>query len=120
MPPKAHLRTGDTPTDSTSGGSAALDEKRLSNGPETAPLPPSQANDVHVQVDAPLVFTAKKRVPAASAPLQAAKDLPIEDPSARQIPLEATIRALPPQKAPKPEHPGFFQRVGRFFGSIFH
>jgi AMIN domain len=123
LPSQARLRTGDTQGDSTPAGSAstALPERKLSNGPETAPLPPSRANDVHVQVDAPLVFTARKRVPSAqAAPLQAAKDLPVEDPSARQVHLEATIQALPPEKTAKPEHSGFFRRVGRFFGSIFH
>ena len=51
---------------------------RLSNGPETAPLPPSQPNDIHVQVDVPLVFTPQEpRV--TPPPLQAAADLPVED-----------------------------------------
>lgn len=92
---------------------------RLSSGPETAPLPPSKPNDVHVQVDAPFVFTSKDRnANPLSEPLQAAKDLPVEDSPARQVHLDAVIQAPLPEKN-KPERRGFFQRVGGFFAGIF-
>jgi AMIN domain len=92
----------------------------LSNGPETAPLPPSQPNDVHVQVDAPFVFSAKDR--AAGALLQEAADLPVADSPPRQVHLDAVIQ-LPPQeeeeKKAKTGHRGFFRRVGGFLKAIF-
>jgi hypothetical protein len=92
---------------------------RLSNGPETAPLPASKPNDVHVQVDAPFVFTSKDRnANSVSEPLQAAKDLPVEDSPARQVHLDAVVQAPLPEKN-KPEHRGFFRRVGGFFAGIF-
>ena len=55
---------------------ANASEPALSNGPETAPLPQSQPNDVHVQVDAPFVFSAKDRARASAppAPVQAVKN----------------------------------------------
>lgn len=99
---------------------------RLSNGPETAPLPPSRPNDVHVQVDAPFVFTAKNRAagnaPASqTAPVQTATNLPPENSSSRHIHLDPVIELPPaPEAKPKEGHRGFFGRVKGFFSSIFH
>jgi hypothetical protein len=74
-----------------------------------------------VQVDAPLVFNAKNRAAAAALPppVQAAKDLPVDDSPARQVHLDTVIQSLPPEPQKKPEHRGFFRRVGGFFSSIF-
>jgi hypothetical protein len=103
---------------SASGTSAS--GTRLSNGPETAPLPPSRPNDVHVQVDAPFVFNAKNRAASAlPAPVQAAKDLPMEQFPEREVHLDAVVQSPPPEKPSKAEHRGFFRRVGGFFGGIF-
>jgi len=108
------------PSLSASGPSASASGTRLTNGPETAPLPPPQASDVHVQVDEQLVFTpAKKRAAnAPPAPVQAAKDLPLAESTARQVRLDTIIQSPLPEK-PKPEHRGFFRRVGGFFAAIF-
>jgi hypothetical protein len=94
---------------------------QLTNGPETAPLPASNPNDVHVQVDAPFVFSAKNRAAkSAPAPAQAPPDLPLDQSSQRQIHLDPVIQpAPPPEPQKKAEHPGFFHRVGRFFSGIF-
>ena len=97
-------------------------ETRLTNGPETQPLPPSQPNDVHIQVDAPFVFNAKGRNPGASAPpapLMAARALPVEDSLARRVHLDIVIQAPLSGPKAKSERGGFFHRVGRFFTSIF-
>ena len=102
LPAKVRIGGGETPAaaagngslGSTASGASAAGTR--SNGPETAPLPASQPNDVHVQVDAPFVFTAKNR--AASAfppPVQAAKDLPVEDSPARQVHLDAVVQSPP-------------------------
>jgi hypothetical protein len=117
------VRIGGSETPATPAVSTSADASgagtRLSNGPETAPLPASQPNDVHVQVDAPLVFTPKNRAAAAlPPPVQAAKDLPVEDSAARQVHLDAVVQAPPPEKQ-KPEHRGFFRRLGGFFAAIF-
>ena len=89
---------------------------RLSNGPETAPLPAS-STDVHVQVDAPFVFNAKQRaVPAA--PVEAARELPLDDSPQRQVHLDAIVQSPPPEQ-PKPQHRGFFGRVRGFFSAVF-
>jgi len=113
------------PEQSRIGGSAtpaspSPSDARLSNGPETAPLPASRPDDVHVQVDAPLVFTAKNRAAAAlPAPVQAAKDLPVEESPVRQVHLDTLIQAPLPPSPNKTEHRGFFRRLGGFFSGIF-
>lgn len=110
---------GGTTVEASTPAVASGSGTRLSNGPETAPLPASQPNDVHVQVDAPLVFTPKNRAAAAlPPPVQAAKDLPEEDSPARQVHLDAVVQA-PPTEKHKPERRGFFRRLGGFFAAIF-
>jgi len=146
----AHARLGGTatpaenaPPDHTSAGGGSEAAKpmttatpgaatTLSSGPETAPLPPPQPGQVHIQVDAPMVFSAKDRkakarttddrkaadpaVLAAAVPIQAAQNLPVEDP-ARQVHLGMEIQ--PPPAKPKAKHQGFFHRVGGMLSSIF-
>jgi hypothetical protein len=93
---------------------------RLSNGPETAPLPASKPDDIHVQVDAPLVFTAKNRTASPPpVPVEAAKDPPVQDSTAPLPHQDAVVQTPPPQKQETPEHRGFFRRVGGFFARIF-
>jgi hypothetical protein len=100
----------------------------LSSGPETAPLPPSQPNEVHIQVQAPFVFNAKNRpsVAPAAPPIPIVMDLPLEDSPGRRIHLDPMVQAPPQEKQEKneeakakPEHPSFFRRVKGFFASIF-
>jgi hypothetical protein len=97
----------------------ATTDTRLSSGPETAPLPATQPNDVHVQVDAPFVFNARNRPAAAPPPpVEAIRDLPLDDSPERQVHLDAIVQSPPPEKQP-PEHRGFFGRVKGFFSAIF-
>jgi hypothetical protein len=119
LPEKVRIGGSETPAAVASAGSlgAGTSGTPLSNGPETAPLPASQPNDIHTQVDAPLVFTAKNRAAAAlPPPAQAAKDLPVQDPSMRPVHLDAVIQAPQPEKQKKDEHRGFFRR---FFAGLF-
>jgi hypothetical protein len=121
LPARAQLGETSTPAAATDiAPSADSAPTTLSNGPETAPLPASQPNQVHVQVDAPFVFTAKDRAASAPpAPVQAARELPVEDSSARQLHLDAVVQPPPQEKKTKAEHRGFLHRVGRFFAGIF-
>jgi len=93
----------------------------LANSSETAPLPPTQANEIHVQVDAPLVFSAKDRAArSTAAPIQPPPDVVVDESLQRQVHLDPVIQPAPPVEPPsKSEHPSFFRRVGRFFSSIF-
>ena len=105
------------------GGAA----QTLSTGPETLPLPPSQRDDVHIQVDAPLVFHGKKSSDASPAPVVEAAKLPVMDSSARPARLDPQVQPpqVQPPPAPKPtaqenaEHPRLLRRIGRFFAAIF-
>jgi len=93
----------------------------LSSGPETQPLPPSQPEDVHITVDAPFVFHGKNGAGAARpAPIDEAAMLPVMEPSAAPIPLDARVQA-PPVQSPeaKPEHRGLLRRIKGFFAAMF-
>jgi hypothetical protein len=122
LPEKVAIGGSATPaqTSATAAGNsqAAAANAALTNGPETTPLTPAQASEAHVRVEAPLVFTpAKKRAAnVAPAPVQAVKDLPLTESTARQVRLDTVIQSPLP---PKPEHHGFFHRVGGFFRAIF-
>jgi AMIN domain len=109
---------------SESSSSENSSPTRLSNGPETAPLPPSQPNEIHMQVDAPFVFNAKDRAAGASgasdqsAAIQTAKDLPPDDSAARTARLDTVVQPPPPLPQKKPSG-GFFHRLRGFFSAIF-
>jgi hypothetical protein len=135
-PPPAPVPNANLPSKVTLGPSSARasngigapdsapSQTQLSNGSETSPLPASQPNDVHVQLDAPLVFTAKNRAPAAPpAPVEETKALPVSESPERPPHLDPVVQFPPPDKPndpqQKPEHRGFFHRVGGFFSSIF-
>ena len=92
---------------------------RLSHGPETAPMPATQASDVHVSIDAPLVFNRKDRAAKTvqPPPIDAMRDLPVEETSERQVHVDPVIQPPPPPS--KAESHGFFHRIGGFFSSIF-
>ena len=114
LPAKVRVGVGEP-----SSNTASSMGTEMSTGP-TAPVPPSQADDVHVQVDAPLVFNAKDRVHKAAPPEPPAPaNVPIDEASERQVHLDPVIQPPPPEPQPKPEHHGFFHRVKGFFSAIF-
>ena len=90
-----------------------------SSGPETRPLPPSQPDDIHVQVEAPLVFHAKKHPEAAPVPTDEIATLPVRESSAPPVYLETQVQPPPAPTQPKPERYRLLRRIKRFFTSIF-
>jgi hypothetical protein len=124
-PAKATLgsSTGSPDSKPPTASGAAPSATQLSNGPETAPLPASRPDDVHVQVDAPFVFTAKGHAPsAAPAPLEEARALPVADPSGPRIQFQTVVQPPVPQlpeKKSQAEHRGFFHRLRGFFSALF-
>lgn len=93
----------------------------FSSNSETRPLPPSQPNDIRVQVEAPLVFQAKPHS-APAAPMDEAAVLPIMAPSNHQTQLEIKIQppavqrdSVQPNSAPR----RFLRRIKGMFVAIF-
>jgi len=90
--------------------------------PETAALPASKPNDVHVQVDAPFVFRAEDlppNKPAVATPVPVPK---VELVASRDLPRAASFEldALPPpQSRSKATHHGVFGKIKGFFAGIF-
>jgi hypothetical protein len=82
------------------------------SGSETTALPASKPNDIHVQVDVPMVFRADDPPPVQAAPAKEAKLLPLRD-----MPMPASFEAV--VVPPKPSHHGFFGKLKGFFSSIF-
>jgi hypothetical protein len=108
----------------TAPGSLAEENKTLSTGPETMPLPPSDPNAVHVQVEAPFVFQAKKRTaPAATAAPTEATALPVLQPRPQPVRLEIQVQPPPaPHRTPVQSNSApqrFLQRLKGFFSAIF-
>ncbi len=97
--------------------------RTLSNGPETKPLPPSQPDDVHVQVEAPIVFEGKKHADAPAAPTEQAAAPPVTEASPRPAPPEPQVQApaaAPPAETHEASGPRrLLRRVKGFFVSIF-
>jgi len=110
------LRSVERPATAACGCPAAAPAVMLastSRPPETAPLPPSKSNAVHVQVDAPFVFNARDFAPPpAPPPIHEAQLLP---PSDLPHPAWFETVALPP---PRP-HRGVFGKIRHFFAAIF-
>jgi hypothetical protein len=115
-PPPAPILRADASPDSGAANTPVA--QTLSNGPETRPLPPSQPGEVHIQVEAPMVFHARKRPPPA--PANEAAALPAMTSSIHPVRLEAEVQP-PPAPAPseQTEHRRLLHRIGRFFGTIF-
>jgi hypothetical protein len=99
----------------------AAETKALSNGAETRPLPPSEPNAVHVQIEAPFVYRAKTRS-ATPSPTDEAAALPVT--TVRSQPAQLEIQVLPPATPPSstqsnPTPHRFLRRLKGFFSSIF-
>ena len=125
LPEKTRLGSASNSTGADPAGTAASSDPQpsqpaLSNGPETAPLPPSKPEDVHIEVEAPFVFSAKSRVPSPG--VQAAADLPVDDSSARQMRLDTVVQPPPSPASGKQatvQHRSLLRRIKGFFVAIF-
>ncbi len=103
---KASLGSASTPAENASSNAMP------SHGSETDPLPPSQPGEVHIQVDAPFVFSGRKKPAEPPAALvHEVAGLPLED-SSRQIRLETVV------EPPRIKHP-LLNRLKRFFVAVF-
>jgi hypothetical protein len=133
-PPVVEAEAQPTPTPVPAKDNANPSETvAVADNEPTASLPPDKPGQVHVQVDAPFVFSAR---PAPGGPYSVAKvrvsSLPNVyflqekvDPvvllqKKPEVSPKPEAAAVPtPQEKPK-EKKGFFGRVKGFFGSLFH
>lgn len=116
LPQKTTLASANLPSDSSVNGASS--KKTLSNGPETQAVPAGQPNDVHVQVEAPLVFHASTRTSAPPAPTAEAAALPVMQSSVPPVWLQTQVQA-PPAPEPSPERHGVMRKIKNFFAHIF-
>lgn len=108
--------------DAAAANSPSPGGQTFSSGSETRPVPASRPSDIHVQVEAPLVFQAKARSAASSAPVEEAAALPVVGPSAQQTQLKIQIQPPPaaPQQSAEPSAPRrFLRRIKGMFVAIF-
>lgn len=115
MPPSA-------PASTPSSGPPPLQVTVSVVPPETAALPPSRPNEVHVQVEAPFVFRAedaRAKDPPPPAPTREAELLPVLlSVNDRLRPALFQTAVLPPTPA-RAQHHGFFGKMKSFFAAIF-
>jgi hypothetical protein len=133
-PPIMRAEAQPTPAPAKESDTAKPAERvAVASNEPTSPLPPDRPGQVHVQVDAPFVFSARN---AAGRPYSAAKlqfsSLPnvyfvqekvdpvvlMEKPP--EVSLTAEAQAPKTEEKPKKEKRGFFGRIKGFFGSLFH
>jgi hypothetical protein len=95
----------------------------VSKAPETAPPPELAPSEVHVQVDAPLVFHAEETKPPPPPPVVTASVPPASAPAVTSPPpppAPAAASPAPAAAAPQPEKKkkkgGFFGFFARLFG----
>ena len=101
----------------------------------TSPLPPDKPGQVHVEVDAPFVFSARTgrgssygvaRIRFSSLPnvyfVQQKVDPVVLIEKRPEVSVKTVAEAPPPVPKPKPkqEKKGFLGRIKGFFGSLFH
>lgn len=86
---------------------------RSAMAPETAALPPSKPNEIHVQVEAPFVFRADDPPAPPPAPIREAELLPVSLRSA--LPQSASLSTHQIQ----PPHRRFLGRIRSFFAALF-
>jgi hypothetical protein len=94
----------------------------LSNGPEVSALPPSQPNDVHIQVEAPIVFQAKNRATAPPPPMIEVAALPVVKSSKPPVYLEAHVQppaAESEHKKTKSGGPPIIRHLKKIFSALF-
>jgi hypothetical protein len=90
----------------------------------TQPPPPVRPNELHVQVDAPMVFNASEPGPVAALEAEQLVQLPLTqlpwfspEPVAPPAIVQITIAQLP--EKPKEKKKGFFGRLRGMFAAIF-
>jgi hypothetical protein len=130
-PPRPGVMRAGAPVETQLPGHAQLADSGAAVPPkkeaETAALPPSRADEVHMRVEAPLVFRAAEVADSGGAVAAALKismyprDLRMKTPALPPAAPATVGGAEPPapMEAPPKEHKGFFGGIKGFFAAIF-
>lgn len=122
--PPGTIGKADSNAANGSVGSKTTGGETLTSGPETRPLPPTQPSDVHLEVEAPLIFHGNEKKALEPAPAEepaAAKENP--GPPHVDAQIQAPPAVAPNTPAPpatKPEHRGVLHKIKGFFAALFH
>jgi len=100
---------------------ANTSSKQTGVGTETAPLPPTKEEEIKVRVEAPIVFRGSDLPPTGSAPKAGNGAVATTNSASKTDPTAPIPKPPDPTTviAQKPEHKGFFGKIGGFFASIF-
>jgi hypothetical protein len=130
---RAEAQPGPTPPPAKDTPAAKpVDRVAIATSEPTAPLPPDKPGQVHVEVDAPFVFSARTtgrpyavaKIHFSSLPnvyfVQQKVDPVVLIEKAPEVSETARTEAPRPVEIPKKEKKGFMGRVKGFFSSLFH
>ena len=130
---RAEAQPAPTPPQENKENARPAERVMVATNNPTSATPPDHPGEVHVQVDAPFVFSAR---PSAARPYSVARlqvsTLPnvffvqeqVDPVVLKEKPPEVSLKAEAqqprPAEKPKMEKKGFLGRIKGFFGSIFH
>jgi hypothetical protein len=130
---QAQAQPSPTPVPPKDSSVNPSDKIAVASNEPTSALPPDKPGQVHVQVDAPFVFTARPatgrpysvaKVPVASLPntyfVQEKVDPVVLIEKKPEVSAKAEPVAVPKPEEKPQEKKGFMGRVKGFFGSLFH
>jgi len=103
-------------------GPAGSQAQRAAVAPEVAAPVRAKKEDLHVQIEAPLVFRGSDRTRTATTASNMPPGSPAK-PNAAPTPAPAPApqpKAVAQKPESEKEHRGFFGKVKGFFSSIFH
>lgn len=131
---RAEAQPGPTPSPTKDQSATSLGEHvAVATSEPTAPLPPDKPGQVHIEVEAPFVFSAKAangrpssvaRIHFSSLPNVYFLQQKVDPIVLMEKPTEVSVKTVAetprPVEKPKKEKVGFLGRIKGFFGSLFH
>jgi len=130
---RAEAQPGQEPLPKDQPSIGPVEHVAVATSEPTSPLPPDKPGQVHIEVDAPFVFSARPgngrpysvaRVHFSSLPnvyfVQQKVDPVVLIEKAPEVSVKTVAETPRPTEKPKKEKAGFFGRIKGFFGSLFH
>jgi hypothetical protein len=118
LPPRV-IPDSTMPVDISSGRASTSSKGPLTEAAEIQQLPPRLPNEVHIQVDAPLVFRWNRATSAPPAPTEEAAALPLLEASARYVRLDSQVQPPKESEQANTEHHRILRRIRGLFAAVF-